>query len=370
MWQELFKGFFSIYLIFFVSFAHGSSWAEDLLNQMTVTEKIGQLFVIPVCPLRNDYHVDQVISLIKEYGIGGVLPKMATYRTQEAMVLKLRSFAKVPFLVFQDAEWGASMRIIDALPLPKNYELEEITDQEVFYSLGVQIANQCKKALVDVVLAPVVDVIVDNTAPTLKKRCFGEDPEMVALKGYYVAKGIEDSGLAACGKHFPGHGEAFIDSHYELPLIPLTMPALNKKALVPFRKLIQENIACIMSAHLFIPVLSNYPASLSYSIIQDLLINKMNYKGIIITDALNMKALMNHFTVSEISVMAFKAGNHFLLYGEHISEKVDELLFQIIPEAMDAIYQAVLSGEISMEELDLRVLRILQFKQKFQIIHS
>jgi beta-glucosidase-like glycosyl hydrolase len=203
-------------------------------------------------------------------------------------------------------------------------------------------------------------------------RSFGQDPKSVADKTVAYLRGVQEARVLACAKHFPGHGQPSQDSHKELPKVTRSREDLEKIDLYPFKEAVRENIGAIMMGHLVVPSLdpSNKPATLSRAIVHDLLRKDWGYQGLIITDALNMKGLTNNYSVEDIAIEAFSAGNDILLYGDHIAPNVDRIITNDIPKAYAAIKEAVLSKKISEKELDEHVFRILQAKEKIGLLEN
>ncbi len=323
------------------------------LHSLTLDEKIGQLFIVPACELRGEDHVQDLRRLIQEHHIGGIILKQGTAPGQVALIEKLQQLSSIPLLCVQDGEWGVAMRLTDVISFPKNMTLGAVQDLDLIYQLGQEIGRQCRIIGTHLNLAPVVDVNSNPRNPIIHMRSFGDDPLQVALRGELVARGIQSQGVMACAKHFPGHGDTAFDSHVDLPVI-------NKLELYPFQHLIDSGISCVLTAHLS---LDNETVTFSPRIVTDLLQQQMHFHQLIITDALNMKAVTLHHTTEEIALRALLAGHDLLLYGDHIAPNIDQILRVSIPKAIAAIKEAVQSGEISEELIDAHVNKILQIKQ-------
>jgi beta-glucosidase-like glycosyl hydrolase len=213
--------------------------------------------------------------------------------------------------------------------------------------------------------APVVDANNNPQNPVINDRSFGEVPENVAAKGLAFARGLQQAGIIAAAKHFPGHGDTVADSHETLPKIPHDLPRLQSTELLPFKRLIDGGVDAVMTAHLYVPALDpreNRPTSLSSAVVTGLLRRQMGFEGLIITDALQMKAVRNHFKPGDESLEAALAGNDVLLLGS-IDDHVDPVLEKHLPEGIRKIWLAVEDGRLSAQELDRRVLRILKMKE-------
>ncbi|HSX12078.1 MAG TPA: glycoside hydrolase family 3 N-terminal domain-containing protein, partial [Rhabdochlamydiaceae bacterium] len=285
--------------------------------------------------------------------------------SQVKLIQKLQQEARVPLLCVQDAESGLSARLTETIKFPENLTLGAIQDDTLIYQLGKEVGRSCKKVGAHLNLSPVVDVNNNPKNPIIHMRSYGEDPENVARKAVAYAGGLASEGILAAAKHFPGHGDTEIDSHYALPLIPHTLDHLSKVELVPFAAAIQANIPCILTAHLALPALEpNLPATFSSKIVTDLLKKQMGFQGVVISDALNMQALTNEYTAEEIGLKALLAGHDLLLYGDHIAPNIRRILIQDLPAAFARIKKAVLDGTLPEKELNARVEKILDLKKK------
>ena len=347
--------------------------AERTLSSLTLREKIGQLFGIAVASCfdqpteslassmrASPYKMDipHVEKMITEYHVAGVVflyksdPKAQVELTQ-----KLHQKAKIPLLITQDSEWGLAMRL-DLYPekvvrYPHNMTLGAIQDKALIFKMGYEIGKECSALGVHMNFAPVADVNNNPQNPVIHDRSFGDDPERVAQLSIQYAQGLQQAGIFACAKHFPGHGDTAVDSHLDLPIINQSRDRLDTLELYPFKKLINEGIPAIMNAHLSIPVLGtsvNEPSSMSSAVVTGLLKNSLGFTGLIITDGLGMEAITKHYEPGEIELQAFLAGNDILLCPLDV------------PKAIDLIEVAIKEGKISPSELDRRVLKILQAK--------
>ncbi len=359
--------------IFFVF----SSFADEyipktILRNMSLEEKIGQLFIAPACPLRKESHKKDLKDLISEYHIGGIIMKASDPKSQVDFINEMQNFSSSPLFVAMDAEWGLGMIMMDTISFPKNLTLGAIIDNNMIYLLGEEIAKQCIFVGGNINLAPVVDVNTNPLNPIIHMRSFGEDPQNVADKAVSFISGFQEHLIFACAKHFPGHGSTSIDSHNDIQTINLPKDVLNKVDLYAFKKAAENNVGSIMIAHLVVPSLdpSKSPSSLSRIIVKEILRDKWNYQGLIITDALNMKALTLYHSVEDIAKGAFIAGNDLLLYGDYINENVDKIIENDIPKAFNAIKAAILRKELNEKDLDEKVLRILNHKIKLNLYHT
>jgi beta-N-acetylhexosaminidase len=340
---------------------------------MTLDEKIGQLFIIPACQLQGEDHSEDLQRLIREGRAGGILLKQGTSEGQKAFIKKLQGISPVPLLCLQDGEWGLAMRLSDVISFPKNLTLGAVQDLFLLYQLGEEIGLQCSLVGAHINLAPVVDVNSNSLNPIIHMRSFGEDPFQVAVRGEMIMKGMQSKGIYACAKHFPGHGDTSVDSHVDLPYVAHDREQLEKIELFPFRWLIHSGVRSIMSAHLYVNALAEdflLPATFSRRIITSLLQNDLEFRGLIISDALNMKALAKRYSVGQTVLQTLLAGHDLLLYGDHIAPNIDQILRRDLPEAFAVLKAAVETGEISEEEIDARVRKVLEAKRELGLFEK
>jgi beta-N-acetylhexosaminidase len=351
-----------------LSFLCYAGSAERTLAELTLREKIGQLMVIAAA---SDFGPDNealaklflkdldtmkpemVERLIKEYSVGGVIFLMkGTPEKHSAFIQRYQAASKLPLLMCLDAEWGLSMRLEGTVRFPKNITLGALQDEQLVYRLGKEIGRQCNALGLQVNFAPVIDVNNNPENPVINDRSFGEDKEKVARLGALYADGLQSSGVIGCAKHFPGHGDVAVDSHYALPCITHTAQHIDQTELYPFKYLIAQGVPAVMTAHLLIPSLDEtQPSSLSYAMVTELLQNKLGFTGLVVSDDLGMAALKSFGTPAEIVLKAFCAGTDILLCPAEV------------PDAIELIEEAVLEGRVSMEELDAKVLKILKAKE-------
>lgn len=330
-------------------------WVEAAYNAMTLDEKIGQLFIADVWSGKEKLHTDKIKKLIKENHIGGVMfSKGGPYR-QAKLTNEYQALSKTKLLITQDAEWGLSMRLDSTYAFPWNMTLGAIKDNNLIEEVGKRIGEHCKRVGVHMNFAPDIDINTNPNNPIIGNRSFGEDKVNVAEKGVAFMKGMASVNVLASAKHFPGHGDTSQDSHKTLPTIDFSAERIENVELYPFRKIIEAGVASIMVAHLDIPSLgtkTGIPSSLSKEIVTDLLKEKLGYKGLIFTDALNMKGASNYKEPGDVDVAAFLAGNDILLISENI------------PKAVAKIKSAYEKKKITEERLAHSVKKILMAKYK------
>jgi len=351
-------------LILFVPFVLFGSSPEEILVGMSLEEKIGQLFIAPGCPKRGVDHLEDWKTLLDEFHIGNVIVKQSNSADQVRFLNALQRETKRPLLVVADAEWGLSMTMEDAPPFPKNMTLGAIQEISLIERLGEEIGREAQLVGVHMNLAPVVDVNNNPNNSVIHMRSFGDQSAAVAERGAAMIRGMKKSGLLTCTKHFPGHGDTEVDSHFGLPIISHSLERLKEIELPPFKAAIEAGTDAVMSAHILLKALDLVPATLSFPVMTTLLRHDLGFNGLIVTDALNMKALINHYSVEEIVLMAHAAGADLLLYGDHVTSAVDSLIQEQIPKAYRALLSAYQDGTFSMSRLDASVLRILQAKDQ------
>jgi len=356
---------FSIRYIFIFLFLSSYLTGYEI-DRLSLDEKIGQLFIAPVPPRATQKDVERVIYLVEDKKVGSVIFMEGESALQKKQVELLKQRCSVPLLTFQDCEKGVGMRLSDVPSLPKNLTLGAITDLSFLQAFGKEVAAQCRGVGIVGSLAPVVDVNSNPKNLVIGQRSFGEDPYEVAQRAVAVMRGIQEGGVLACAKHFPGHGGTYVDSHYSLPIIQKSLQELKDLELIPFQAMIDEGVDMVMMGHLLIPSLSDQPSSLSYEIITELLREEMGFEGVIVTDALNMRALTNQQSLDKILLQAFEAGADLLLVTASERAKCRYFIEKAIPKAIDQIKQKCLEGEIDEAEIDRRVQRVVALRKRVQ----
>ena len=330
-------------------------WVDNIYNSFTLSEKVGQLFMVNAPFTTDQKKIDALKKLIEENKIGGVIFFKGEPTTQVKLTNEFQSLSKVPLMIGIDAEWGLAMRLDSTYAYPWNMTLGAVKNNDLIEKVGYQIGTHAKRMGIHINFAPDIDINNNPKNPIIGNRSFGEDRENVAEKGIAFTKGMQSAGVLACGKHFPGHGDTDTDSHKSLPTIPFSYNRLDSLEFYPFKRLIEKDLASVMIAHLSVPELESrtgYPSSLSKNIVTDILKDKLNFKGLIFTDALNMKGASNFTTPGDIDLQAFLAGNDVLLFSEDV------------PTAVNKIIGAYYSGKITEERLEHSVKKILKAKYK------
>ncbi|MBX9850228.1 MAG: serine hydrolase, partial [Cytophagaceae bacterium] len=329
-------------------------WVDSVFQSLSPEQKIGQLFMVAAYSNRGESHTQEIENLVKNYHIGGLIFFQGGPVRQANLTNRYQTAAKVPLLIAMDAEWGIGMRLPDStMSYPRQMTLGAIQEEQLIYDMGAQIAKECRRLGVHVNFAPVVDVNSNPNNPVIGVRSFGEDKDNVARKGIAYMKGMQDNGVLANAKHFPGHGDTETDSHLSMPVISHPKERLQSLEFYPFRKIMDEGVMSVMIAHIHLPAYDNtpnMPTTLSKKVVTDLLKKEMKYDGLIFTDALNMRGVSSFYKPGEVDVMALLAGNDVLLYSENV------------PLAIKKIQKAIKDKDISQAEIDQKVKKILSAK--------
>lgn len=333
-----------------------SDWVGETLEEMTLEEKVSQLISVRAYGYFQNDATDRtrrLFDMVANGRVGGVCLFQGDVVTSGLLVNRLQGLAKVPLLVSADFEWGMAMRLRRATRFPEAMALGATRDTALAYGMGRAIGREARAIGVRQVFAPVADVNNNPANPVINTRSFGENPSMVAAMATAVARGIQDEGVIATAKHFPGHGDTDVDSHYGLPFMRHSRGRMDSVELVPFRALVAGGVGSVMIAHCDIPSLggrTGVPATLSPEAIDSLLIGAMGFRGLVVTDAMDMAGLTRHFDPGEAAVMAVEAGADVLLLPEDAKR------------AAAALLGAVGSGRLSVARIDSSVRKILEAK--------
>ncbi len=333
--------------------ARQKHWVDSVYNGLSPDERIGQLFMVAAYSDASNGQASGVEGLISKYHVGGLIFFQGGPGRQAGLTNRYQALARVPLLIGMDAEWGLGMRLDSTLNFPHQMTLGAIQNNESVYRMGAEVARQCARLGVHLNFAPVVDVNSNPANPVIGMRSFGEDKENVALKGVAYMRGLQDNGVLASAKHFPGHGDTDADSHNMLPQVEHNKSRLEETELYPFRKLFADSLQSVLVAHLSVPAYEkskNLPSTLSKSIVTDLLQKEMGFGGLVFTDALNMKGVTKSYKPGEIEVMALQAGNDVLLFPEDV------------PEAVARIKKALKGRQLDGDDLERKVKKILAAK--------
>ena len=330
-------------------------WVDSVYNSLSSDQKIGQLFTIWVATKEGDARMKEVASLIEKNHLGGLIFSLGNIKDQAKYTNKFQSISKVPLLIGMDAEWGIGMRLDDAFSFPYNMTLGALNDDDLIYEVGKRIGIHAKRLGVHINFSPVTDINTNPNNPIIGSRSFGEDKFDVTYKSLSYLKGMQSVGIMGSAKHFPGHGDTATDSHKTLPIINFSEKRINDVELFPYRELIKNNLSSVMVAHMEIPSLEKEPkkpSTLSKNIITKLLKKKMKFKGLVITDAMDMKGVVDFNKDQSADVNALLAGNDILLMPNDLDESTK------------SIRSALKSGLISEKRLEYSVKKILMAKYK------
>jgi beta-N-acetylhexosaminidase len=329
-----------------------SKWADSVLKTLTLEQKIAQFFMVAAWSSDKKENSKEINQWIEEYGIGGLIFFQGTTHKQKELTKQYQSKSKIPLLIGMDAEWGPAMRLSNVERYPYQLTLGATNNEEIVRDAGYWMGRECLDLGVHINFAPVVDVNVNHRNPVISFRSFGENPRDVARLAVAFTEGMENAGVMACVKHFPGHGDTDKDSHEELPVVNHTIKQFQAVDFLPFEHTIRGGVSSVMVAHLNVPALdsSGTPSSLSSAVIQNWLQDSLGFTGLVISDALNMKGVANQYGKVEVVVKAFLAGNDILLFPESVGE------------AIEGIKKAVVSKRISEEEVNRRCKKVLQAK--------
>lgn len=331
-----------------------TGWVDSVMATLSLQEKVGQMLMVAAYPKNGEEDKQRVTKLIKEQNIGGIIFFQGTPKKVAELAAYYQSISKIPLLMAIDGEWGLAMRLKNSIKYPKQMMLGAISNDMLIHEMGKDIARQLKQIGIHANFAPVVDVNNNPDNPVINSRSFGEGRANVARKGILYMKGMQDEGVLAFAKHFPGHGDTKTDSHYGLPVIAHPISRLDSLELYPFRALINAGVAGVMIAHMNVLSLDstkNRASTLSPLIIDSLLNKKLAFKGLVITDAMNMRGVSNYYTPIEANKLAIIAGNDILLMPAE--EK----------KSINLIVSAIKDGEISEDRLNLSCLKILKAKK-------
>ena len=334
-------------------FLNQEKWVDSIYNNLTLDEKIGQLFFVQATS-KNKNNSEKILNNIKNFKIGGLIFSTGHPSIQANLTNKYQNASKTPLMISMDAEWGVGMRLDSVPKFPWNMSLGAIKNDLLIEKIGSEIGYQFKRLGIHMNFAPVIDINTNPKNPIIGNRSYGENKINVSEKGISFTKGIQSNNVLATAKHFPGHGDTSKDSHLTLPTINFDEKRIKKVELYPFKKLIEDGLSAVMIAHLNVPSLEKenmLPSTLSKNIIEKTLIKELNFNGLIITDALEMKGV-SEFTKKNVDLMAFLAGNDILLMSSDISKGIK------------SIKKSIKKGKISEQRLARSVKKILKAKYK------
>jgi len=343
-------------------------WVDSVYNSLSLNEKIGQLYMVQVFSNGDGLSKDDVLKLIEDNKIGGIIYSKGGPVRQAQLNNQLQAASATPLLIGMDAEWGLSMRLDSTYSFPWNMTLGAVKNNELIEQTGRQLGEHCKRLGVHFNFAPVVDINTNPNNPIIGNRSFGEDRDNVTEKALAFMKGMQSAGVLANAKHFPGHGDTSSDSHKTLPTIDFSAKRIDSIELYPYKKLIKEGLSSVMVGHLNVPSLTGQeglPSSISNIIIKDILKERLKFEGLIFTDALTMKGVSEYVspsidgnkvnkldTAGEVDLAAFLAGNDVMLMSENVAAGINKIA---------VAYQ---TGKITEKRLAHSVKKILMAKYK------
>ena len=330
-----------------------NEWVSKTYNALSQDEKLGQLFIVALYTNKDEAHINGVRNIVVNEKIGGLILMQDDAAREINLVNEFQKKSKIPLMIGMDAEWGLFQRIAAAHKFPWAMTLGAIQDKSLISEMSAKIAEDAKRMGINWDFAPVVDVNTNPNNPIIGNRSFGSEVPNVISSALAYSNGLQDNNILAAIKHFPGHGDTDQDSHLDLPVISHSLKRLNEIEIAPFKALIDKGIGGVMVAHLYVPALEKtkgIPASISKNIITGILKDQLGYKGLIITDALNMGAVANKFKAGELDAMAFAAGNDIMLFSQDVST------------GKKLIQQAIDKGEISQDRVEESVKKILLTK--------
>ncbi|WP_242928708.1 glycoside hydrolase family 3 protein [Pontibacter vulgaris] len=331
-----------------------SPWVDSVFNTMTPDERIAQLIIVEAFSNKGPAYEADVMRLIKDYKVGGIIFFQGGPIRQAKLTNSYQAASKIPLIISMDAETGVGMRLDSTVQYPYQMMLGAIDDNGLIYRMGAEIAKEFRRLGMHVNFAPVADINNNPDNPIIGYRSFGESRLDVTAKSLAFMRGMQENGIIATAKHFPGHGDTNIDSHHDLPVINHSRYRLDTLELYPFKELIKHGLGGIMVAHMHIPQLDttrNLPSTLSEPIVTGLLKKGLEFNGLVFTDAMVMKGVTKYFPPGEAEARALMAGNDVL---ERLTS---------VPKAINAIKLAVLEGHLQQADIDKRCKKMLAAKQ-------
>ena len=328
-------------------------WVDSVFKRLNKKQKIAQMFFVAAYTNKSKAFTDSIGKVIRRERIGGLVFFQGGPGRQAALTNKYQKLARVPLLIASDGEWGLGMRLDSTIAYPYQMALGAVQNKELIYKMGLEVAKDFKRVGMHMNLAPDVDVNNNAKNPVINYRSFGENKYNVAEKGAAYLKGMQDGGLLVSIKHFPGHGDTDVDSHFDLPQLKFTKERLDTLEMYPFKELVKKGAAGVMIAHMNIPSLDatpNMPSTLSKPIVTGILKEEIGFKGIIISDAMGMKGVVKYFKDGEADVMGIIAGNDILELSENSKR------------AVKMVRQAIKDQRLTMERIDESVKKILTAK--------
>lgn len=328
-------------------------WVDSVFKKLNRRGKIAQLFFLRAHTDKGKAYEETVAGLIRKYKVGGLVFFQGGPGRQAALTNHYQKISRVPLLIAMDAEWGLGMRLDSTISYPYQMTLGAIQDTNLVYQMGQKIATDFKRIGMHINFAPVVDINNNPNNPVINYRSFGDNKFNVARKSSAYMRGLQDAGILVSIKHFPGHGDTNVDSHNDLPVLGFTKARLDSLELYPFKELIRQGASGVMVAHMNIPSLDNtphVPSTLSRPIVTGLLKEQLGFKGLVFSDAMEMKGVLKFFPDGEADVRAVIAGNDVIELSENA------------PRAIKLVRRAIREKRLSMDQIDESVKKILAAK--------
>jgi beta-glucosidase-like glycosyl hydrolase len=325
-------------------------WVDSVIHKMTRRERVAQMFFVRALTNAGKAYEDSIGRVIEKEKVGGLVFFQGGPGRQLNLTSNYQRISEVPLLIALDGEWGLGMRLDSTISYPYQMALGAVQDTSLIYKMGLEVAKDFKRVGMHMNFGPDVDVNNNAKNPVINYRSFGENKYNVAVKAEAYMKGMQDGGLLVTLKHFPGHGDTDVDSHQDLPQLNFSRARLDSLEMYPFRELIRKEASGIMVAHLHIPSLDNtprLPSTLSKPIVTGILKEQLGFKGLIVSDAMEMKGVVKYFTGGEADIMGVEAGNDILELPEDSHR------------AIRMVRRAVRQGRISMDRIDSSVRKIL-----------
>ena len=330
------------------------TWVDSVFNTLTPKQRIAQLFLVRAHTNLGQKYIDSVKQVIEKEQLGGLVVFQGGPVRHANMFNQYQKVSKVPLLITFDGEWGLGMRMPDStISYPYQMTLGAIQNNNVLYEMGRQVARDFQRIGMHFNFAPVVDINNNAKNPVINFRSFGDNKYKVTAKAKAYMDGMVQGGILASLKHFPGHGDTDVDSHHDLPQLKFDKARLDSLEMYPFRELIKDGAPSVMVAHMNIPALDatpNMPSSISKKVVTDILRKELGFKGLTVTDAMDMNGVKKFFPKGEADVMAIEAGHDLLEVSENSGR------------AIDLIEKAIKSGRISQADIDARVKKVLATK--------
>jgi len=328
-------------------------WVDSVFKKLNRRQKVAQLFFVRAHTNLGLKYEDSVANVIKTEQVGGLVFFQGGPVRQAQLINRYQKISRVPLIIAQDGEWGLGMRLDSTISYPYQMTLGAIRDNTLIYKMGQMVAYDFKRMGMQMNFGPDMDINNNPNNPIIGYRSFGDNKYNVAAKGIAYFTGMQSEGLLVTAKHFPGHGDTNVDSHLDLPLLPFTRERLDTLEEYPFREAIKAGISGVMIAHMDIPSLDttkNLPSTLSRKIVTGVLKDSLGFKGLIVSDAMEMKGVVKYFPNGDADVRAFLAGNDVLELSPNSAL------------AIQKIRRAIRNDEITQAEFDTKVKKVLAAK--------